>query len=399
MGIQYWYGAYELLSALLLTIYITSILYLFVFRIGYSKKRPNTQKTTISKSLEVSVIIPIYNENTDMIKATLTALLKQNSVIINLITVIKSPNPRQINMITTYGKKFHSLKIIIQKGKSSQNEAYMLGLRELDTKYTCILASDTEIKEDYLVRMLDGLEKTHKNVAFGLLYPKIKNTKAGKFTAIAKIFRQNITLKGREALGLGSYIPGAFAVYRTRFIKAELKSLMKNDFVMHDLGLTMNLYAHDDTEPYFIPKKIGTELEKSTFSGWILQHARWFMGSLRLISVELEVLTKAKKSIVIGTIGLILVWNILPVAIFIGFILSVIGFLLGLKFFMAYVMVYLVITIILLTLSDARKYGISYCILFWLVASIIQSLGIIASIYGFIIAKYHENKTYILFKR
>ncbi|MGA2800453.1 MAG: glycosyltransferase family 2 protein [Candidatus Micrarchaeaceae archaeon] len=357
------------------------------------------EKRNVSKRLEVSVIVPIYNEDTDMIKGALDTLLNQNGIRINLIAVIKGAKPGQIQMIKNYEKVLHKVEIIMQKGKASQNEAYLIGLGRVVTEYTCILASDAKIKDNNLVRMLTGLEKTGKNAAFGLLYPEIKDTKAGRFAAIAKIFRQTLTLKGRAILGLGSYIPGAFAVYRTKFLKAELKPLMKNDFVMHDLGLTMRLYANSNDKLYFIPEEVGTELERSTFSSWALQYARWFMGSFGLVSAESKVFSDAKNSIKIGTLGLIVIWNILPLSMSLGFLLSIVGLFFGLQFFLAYMVAYLILTLILLTLSDARNYGIHYCVLYWLLSPFIQSFGFVASIYGFALAKYHENKTYTLFKR
>ena len=75
------YEAYWFLSILLIAIYAISILYLLVFRIGYSMKNPNPiKKRGISRKLRVSVIVPIYNENTDMIKGALDTLLNQNGV-------------------------------------------------------------------------------------------------------------------------------------------------------------------------------------------------------------------------------------------------------------------------------------------------------------------------------
>ena len=394
------YGAYGFLSILLIAVYVISILYLLAFRVGYSMGSPNPiKKRGILRRFRVSVIVPIYNEDTDMIKGALDTLLNQNGIEIDLIVVIKNAKSGQIQMIKSYGKVFHKVKVIVQKGKASQNEAYLAGLEEVKTEYTCILASDAKIKGDNLVRMLVRLEKTGKNAAFGLLYPEIKDTRAGRFAAIAKIFRQDLTLRGRAALGLGSYIPGAFAVYRTKFLRAELKPLMKNDFVMHDLGLTMTLYANNVDKLYFISEEVGTELERSTFSSWMLQYTRWFMGSFGLISVGSKVFSDATKGIKIGTLGLIVIWNILPLAMSTGFVLSIVGLFLGSQFFVAYIAVYLTLTLILLTLPDARAYGTHYCVLYWLLASFIQSFGFIGSVYGFAFAKYQENKTYMLFKR
>ncbi|HUC39112.1 MAG TPA: glycosyltransferase family 2 protein [Candidatus Acidoferrum sp.] len=394
------YSAYLFIYVALALIYIISIIFLLAFRLGYREKYHKEKEDELEgKGLEVSVIMPIYNEATEMIKGALETLKNQKGIKINLIAVIKLPREGQIPLIESYSKVLKSVKVILQKGKPSHNEAFIIGLKEVRTRYTCIMCSDAKIKGNSLVRLLGGLERTGKEAAFGNLYPEISSTLIGRFTAISKIYKQNLTLKGRNAVGFGCYIPGAFAVYRTALLRNEFKHLMANNFIMHDLGLTLRLSAHGYDKLYFIPDVVGTELEKHTFKGWILQHARWFMGTLGLIPEYLKIFSSAKIKIRIGTFGILLIWIILPFALFSGILISIIGLVFGLKFFELYVVTYAILTCIIFTLPDARAYGALYCLLEWFFSSLATSLGILASAYGFIFAKYYENKTYILFKR
>ena len=79
------YGAYGFLSILLIAVYVISILYLLAFRVGYSMGSPNPiKKRGILRRFRVSVIVPIYNEDTDMIKGALDTLLNQNGIEIDL---------------------------------------------------------------------------------------------------------------------------------------------------------------------------------------------------------------------------------------------------------------------------------------------------------------------------
>ncbi len=394
------YLLYWSFAVFLAAVYAISIAYLLAFRMGYSMKGKPKREQNTSEKLSVSVIVPIYNEDTNMIRETLDTLLNQKGIKINLIAVMKHARQGQVRMIKGYAKTLNSVEVIMQRGKPSHNEAFIIGLKRVKTEYTSILCSDAKIKGNYLVRMVAALHRTGKDAAFGLLYPEIKDTRASKFTAIDKVFRQTLTLKGRAALDLGCYIPGAFAVYRTNFLNKELKPLMRNNFVMHDVGFMLKLYAGKENKMCFIPDVVGTELEKSSLTAWTLQYMRWMMGMAGLLPALKEIFSKARNKIKVGTFGLMMIWKVLPITLFLGLLLSIAGaFFYGPLFLEFYIIVYAILTFILFTISDVRAYGLLYCVLFWGVSQTVKAIATLASLYGFAFAKYRENKLYMLFKR
>jgi len=397
-----YFAVYDAVAILLISLYVIGTLYLIAFRIGYSMNGKKTQKKDMEHRNigKVSVVLPIYNEETRMIKGAMDSLIKQHGIMIDLIVVIKHPRKGQIVMLRSYGSHLHSLKIIMQRGKPSHNEAFIIGLREARTPYSAILCADAKILDNALPRMVDALRRTGKDVAFGLLYPEIRWNLAGRSTGIAKIARQNLLLMGRYELGLGYFIPGAFAVYRTEFLRNEFRHLLANNFVMHDLGITLRLLVSNPDRAYFMQEVVGTELEKATLKGWLLQNMRWFMGTTALLGVYWSILSRARIKIKIGIIGMMMQWYVLPFALFAGLILAPIGVALGnITFAFWYIASYAVMALIYLSLPDARKYGIGTCIYNWLLESIVRSFAVFAMAFGFAFAKYRTGKLYVLFKR
>lgn len=391
--------AYLFLLYSLTVIYAVGLFYMLLFRIGYGRNiKLRLRLRNSPRKPKTSVVIPIYNEQVSLIKETLDSLASQKAIV-NLIVVIKDPSNVQVKLLKSYSRVFHSLKIVVQEGKPSQNEALIEGLRHSKTKYTAILCSDIKIRDDSLRKMLISLETSGKDVVFGMLYPEAKNTYAGNFTSIGKIFKQNLTLRGRAATGLGWYIPGAFAVYKTELLRKELGRSLKNNFVMQDYWLTLRLLANRYDKCYFLPAVVGTELEKGTFSGWLLQYMRWFIGSIGLSREYLGFFSNAKARIKAGMLGQVILWWWFPVALFIGFFVSAISAYFNLSFFLFYALVYLVATAVLLSLPDIREYGVMNCSFYWLIKSLISSLAIVSAIYGILFEKYHTNELYKMYKR
>jgi cellulose synthase/poly-beta-1,6-N-acetylglucosamine synthase-like glycosyltransferase len=216
---------------------------------------------------------------------------------------------------------------------------------------------------------------------------------------MGKVFKQDITLKGRASLGLGWYIPGAFAVYRTTLLRSEFKNLLKNNFVSQDFGLSLRLLTNKYDKCYFAPEVVATELEKSTFSGWLLQQTRWFMGYFGMCTLLSDLFSRAKAQIKVGIVGLFFIWNIFPYALFVGLIIGLICLFFNPTFLIAYAIAYIAATLIVLSLKDTRKYGLGHQLSYWFMTSLINSLAVPLSIYGFIFANYNEGELYTLFKR
>ena len=205
-------------------------------------------------------------------------------------------------------------------------------------------------------------------------------------------------LKGRAAMGMGPYIPGAFATYRTEFLRNEFIHLQQNTFVSYDLGLTLRMLANK--EPfYYIPGEVGTEFERSSFRGWLLQHARWFSGSLGLVRAYAALFRTAGMHIRLGVVGDVWMWRIMPAAMILGLLVSVAELFYGWQFVCLYVGVYVALTAIILTLPGARKFGIGYCMAYWCCSSLIKSLAVPVAVYAWLYARYRRDKLYVLFKR
>ncbi|EQD40419.1 Glycosyl transferase, family 2 domain protein, partial [mine drainage metagenome] len=150
--------AYEVLGAMLMLISVACISYLAIFRAGYAARKRVKGSSNVDRKLRVSVVVPIYNEDTEMIRAALDSVARQKGIIVDLIVVIKAPRPGQIEMIKGYANVLNSVNVIRQGGKPSHNQAFIIGFKHVKTEYTSILCSDATIKDNYLARMVEGLD-------------------------------------------------------------------------------------------------------------------------------------------------------------------------------------------------------------------------------------------------
>jgi cellulose synthase/poly-beta-1,6-N-acetylglucosamine synthase-like glycosyltransferase len=386
-------------EGILLFVYLIGIMYLILFRFGYGKKV--VEHTSMYKVLEIDVIIPIYREDPDMIKKCLNSLQIQKNLKINAIIIIKDPNEKQKNLINTYDKKFNSIKVVVQNGKPSQNIAYLLGMQHVSTNYVCILSSDSKILKNNCISRLLSLAYSEKaDVSFGLALPEITTSHASRFTAIEKVFRQYLLVKGRGALGMGYYFPGNFAVIKSSTLRRSIKRLIKNNtMTMYDLGTMLQLYASKKGRLSFIGVPVVTEAERGSFKGWALQSSRWFIGTFGLYSYYKNFFTSAENKLKVGWFGVIWSWRILPVALVIGLALVPLSLNGTYAFLIFYIATYMILTLILFSISEERGYGTTHLLLHWLVTSLVKSFAILIAIYEYVFIRFKREELYKLFVR
>lgn len=335
-----------------------------------------------------------------MIEKCLTALARQENVVINLIVVVRFPNKVQLDLIRKLSKPFNGLKIVIQKGEASQNRAYLLALKHTAAKYVSILSVDSTILGNSLHDLVSLANLKNADVAFGIAFPETADTAAGQFTGIEKLFRQLLLIKGRGLLGFGYYFPGNFAIIRTKKLSKFIKKVVSlHTFAMYDLGLMLKLYSSGNAKLAFLDQPVVTEAERTSFSSWALQNSRWFIGTIGLYHYQIKFFLKAKIKERLGWLGVIWSWRILPVSLVLGLLFIILTGGKSQIFIALYLITYLLLTAILLSIKEIREYKFIYIIFHWFVASTIKFVAVILSIYEYIFVQYNQTDLSKLFKR
>lgn len=383
---------------ILLCMYIITVSYLITFRIGLRKKNPITKINKFdnkrsSSEKEIYIVLPIYHERDSIITSCMESICRQEGIKINIIVVIREPEESQLSLIKHYAKRVKSLRIIRQKKGQSEVSAYKEALYFVKTEYVCMLNIDAIIFKGSLRELFFGILNEKSDVGFGLRFPKT-TTNFGKFAALDKIFRQLLLQKGRGAIGMGYYIPGSFYIIKKRILLEGM-----NDGYTYDFGLALRLYAKKDTKFTIIPEPLSTELEKSSFKSWCLQYSRWTLGEIGLGSIYIRFFKEAKTKVKVGFAGVLWLWYAMPLSTFLGFWIALLTHNIYKPFIFIYLIYYLFMVLILISLPETRKYGKIYIFSHWLLSSLVKSIGMFLSIYAYIIKKYRSKDTYRIYAR
>jgi len=369
-----------------LVTYSIGIYYLIVFLVGLNIGVPDKPKT--DRKTKISVIVPIYKEDRQIIKACLDSLLLQNPKRIRLYIVTKDVEQKNIQFIKRYQPHFASFRLLKQR-KASLVKAYKLALRFVRTKYTCLVNVDATLMKNSIGKLVWFVENDKVDIGFGIVLPK-STTSFSKFTYIDKMIRQSLLQNGRGNLRMGNYIPGAFYIAETEVLKSELIESFTDD-----AALMLKAYSTNKIKLGCLRVPLAYELEKKSFISWTLQLSRWFVGNLKIYKLWMQALKNASMRIKIGIFGLIYIWYILPISIILG-ILSVVFF--NLNVFVLLIS-YLALTALLYGINEIRKLNPIYTIGFWLIYSLAKFSGILVSVYTNFVASYINGKSYLLYKR
>ncbi len=375
-----------MLAQILIFMDVLGIGYLILFTAGLLK----SPKRVIAKDSEheISVILPIYKEKTELVKTCLASLSKQNPRRINLYVIFTGRNLQQERLIRSYWKSYKSIRVLHRETPSLVRSC-ILGLNAAKTEFVCILNADIILRNNSISTLLGFAQQTGADICFGLILPKY-TTNFSRFCSIKKLVRQFILQKGRGALGFGYYLPGAFYLAKRRQLIANIREGM-----VDDSKLMLRAYERKMLKLDCIPVPLAYELEKGTFTAWSLQISRWFLGHLQMSPQWLLFFKNAEPKVKFGGFGLIYIWYVFPIALALSTALAL------LNGFNPYLLLsfYITITLILYTVKEIRQYHPVFVILFWPVHILVKVVGMSLTLYTFYVMQFNRQKSYVCYKR
>jgi len=391
-----------IIESALALIYLVSTLLISLFSAGLAKRRPTHRQSQSQRQLgigipaHIHVILPIYHETSELITNCLNSLCGQTGVSISLIVVAQDVSPNQRSLIESFSSRLHSLTISAMDGSPSEVNAYKQALPLVTGEYVCLINADTTIFGNNLTTLLSAIVSESGDIAFGLRSPQITSA-FSKFPAIDKVFRQIILQKGRGALGMGYYVPGSFYIVSTQLLSTLLQGLPPT--FTYDFHLALRLYSSSSVTFSFVPEFLSSELERSSFSSWCLQYARWTSGKFMAGDTYARFLRHATTMIRVGFLGVMWIWYVLPLSIVAGLAILLVldhsnGWFCG-----SFLSFYFFLTLTLACMRDARGYGTGYLLSHWLVSSIVKSLGMLLSVQVYLVTRRKKSATHVLFGR
>mgnify|MGYP001772622494 CR=1 FL=1 len=201
---------------------IIVLAYWLVVYIKEFKKLPKLAYEDVSSPIEISIIMPVRNEES-RIEKSLSSVLKQNNVVSQIIIVDDSSIDRTRSIVEEYSKRYRNIELIEADGRPldsiGKSWPSYLGYTKAKHDYLLFLDADTVLlDEEILAKSVRTLEKLRldyislfpsfelSTVWARLTYPLYINTVV-LFERFSKINRDNSSK---------CFLIGAFSLFRKR---------------------------------------------------------------------------------------------------------------------------------------------------------------------------------------
>ena len=267
---------YILLYEILLIITVVSFIYYVInsySAIFYSERNNNPDYASAD---EVTVLMPVYNENVDTFREAITAIADEN---VKFLVVGDSSYEPYKSIVEENGGTFIHIP---QKG--GKRNAISLGISHIDTKYTLFIDSDTVIPKGAVTGMLSKFSDEVGGVGANIT---VRNN--GKGVSYSSEFMERareIVLRAMSTKGSVMVLDGKCAVYRTGLVKPLMLS---DEFRNHKIFGRKSIIGDDQQMTGYIIKKgykavkaydvVAVTDSQENYKQFIKQNIRWARSS------------------------------------------------------------------------------------------------------------------------
>lgn len=280
---SYWIG--ELIYALFLVGIVLSISrMIFVAVLAWlEKKREKELKshfTGIPKGLKVSVIVPAYNEEVDVVR-TVNSLLKQDYTDLDIVFVDDGSKDSTFETVKNAFENHQKVKVLT-KPNGGKASALNFGIANTDSEFVICIDADTQLKTDAVSQLMNAFYLQGKPEETGAV---AGNVKVGnevnmitRWQSIEYITSQNFDRRAFSLLNCITVVPGAIGAFRRKAILEA--GGFTTDTLAEDCDLTMRLHKAG----YIIENcndAISYTEAPETVSQFLKQRFRWSFGILQ----------------------------------------------------------------------------------------------------------------------
>jgi cellulose synthase/poly-beta-1,6-N-acetylglucosamine synthase-like glycosyltransferase len=345
-----------------------------LYVISYNLQKEKETRYDFHLRLPVlSVIVPVTSNEEATVKSTLSSLRNQSFKKFKTYVVVPYDDKKIYRKMEKLRAKY-KFELIVQN-KKGLVDAYLSALKRIKTKWVAVLNSDVVLRRFSLGLLLSHCVYYKPKVCAGVILPARTSSLIGKIINIKKYIRQFFFQVGRYSLNLGAYIPGAFYIAESKFLKDSLREGFTDD-----VDLMLKIYS-SSYKILLLSIPVATEHEKKGIRGWILQFSRWFIGNIEIGSSWLNFIRKGEFGIKIGVFSLLLIWYIFPIS----FIITIPFIFLSKIYLLVWIANYLTISVIIFFQLPKEYKLLAFVFLF--VYSISKVCGIFISPYTYYLLK------------
>lgn len=248
-----------------------SFIYFLINAVISWKYSKSQEKIEVSSS-EITILLPVYNEDPLIFEECMKGAELQNCPVIVVGDSCDQPY-RKI-------AESHGAHFILKEEREGQKKAIQRGIREVDTKYTLLIDSDTVLPEGSAIAMASNFRGDVGGVGPNLV---VENTGTPQAYGAEFLERsREVVYRAMSVHNSVIHLDGACIMYRTSIIKpfiidgdfTTLKVAGKNTMMGEDWQLAL----HTISKGYKLVKDydvhVVTHPQKS-MKKFLLQNIRW----------------------------------------------------------------------------------------------------------------------------
>lgn len=370
---------------LILFLFILNIVYFIVQFFLYKKYK--VHKVNKEFNPNISIIIPVFNEEYNIINTIKSILNSQYNNLMEIIIVDDGSSDNSKNIIENFIKdiniKNKELKFIsFEKNQGKRAAIYeATKLSKFDIIIT--IDSDTIIKEDTIFNLIQPFyDENVGGVAGNILV----NNHVNIFTSMlesAFCFGFNFLRPAQSSIGAILCTPGALSAYRKNVIINDLYSWKNQTFLHHpaiigeDRALT-NIVLNKNYKVLYQENSVAYTNVPETLLGMIKMFIRWIRGDIResfiLFKLVFKKNTVYNKTLTIFNLIMQFIWLISPFLI-VYFIYSINNYFLFILCFIFLIIFWSILPIYICIKNHSIKLGLhsmiysffNTCLLFWII--------------------------------
>lgn len=272
----YW-GEHILYSLFLLTIILSILRTVWVAVLAYRQKRKAKKETDFNTDTpQVSVIVPAYNEEVNVIK-TITNLLAGNYPNMAIVVVDDGSKDRTYELVS---KAFEGNPnvTVLTKPNGGKASALNFGIQQIKSDYVICIDADTQLLPNAISELMKYF--TSPDVAAVAGNVKVGNERnlITRWQAIEYITSQNFDRRAMDLLNCITVVPGAIGAFRTQAIIEA--GGFTTDTLAEDCDLTIRMLRNQQRIRY-CNRAIAVTEAPETVNMFMKQRFRWTFGIMQ----------------------------------------------------------------------------------------------------------------------
>lgn len=261
-------------TAILLS--IGRMLFVAFFAIIQKKKEINSPQRAPGIKPKVSIIVPAYNENINVV-GTISNLLKTRYDDFEIVFVNDGSKDNTLELVQNSFSNNPLIKILT-KANGGKASALNFGIQQASGTIMICIDADTQLKTDAIPLMIAYFEDEEVGAVAG-------NVKVGneinwltKWQSIEYITAQNFDKRAFDFLNCICVIPGAIGAFRKEVMIDA--GLFTTDTLAEDCDITIRILKQGYTVRYCSEAKAFTEVPESV-NMFLKQRFRWTFGIIQ----------------------------------------------------------------------------------------------------------------------